>query len=160
MCGAIDTTLSAICSGIVHSRVGACDPRGLFAKCVLHDDSHYTLGVTSLRPSSSKIWSIAELFPLPLSAKSKPTSATTYGKPEFVYVLDKRKRRANILIAFVPRCRPDLLNLSQERHIAPAGGRDLRREAFELRARTSPVRIRSRVADKIKVMEEPYEGPQ
>jgi len=137
MCGAIDTALSAICSGIVHSRVGACDPRGLFAKCVLHDDSHYTLGVTSLRPSSSKIWSIAELFPLPLSAKSKPTSATTYGKSEFVYVLDKRKRRANILIAFVPRCRPDLLNLSQERHIAPAGGRDLRREAFELRARAS-----------------------
>jgi len=125
---AIDTTLSAICSGIVHSHVGACDPRGLFAKCVLHDDSHYTLGVTSLRPSSSKIWSIAELFPLPLSAKSKPTSATTYGKPEFVYVLDKRKRRANILIVFALRCRPDLLNLSQERQdrdIAPAGGRDL-----------------------------------
>src|ERR1700739_12345 len=96
MCGAIDATLSAICSGIVHSHVGACDPRGLFAKCVLHDDSHYTLGLTSLRPSSNKIWSIAELFPLPLSAKSKPTSATTYGKSEFVYVLDKRKRRADI----------------------------------------------------------------
>jgi hypothetical protein len=50
MCGAIDTTLSAISSGIVHSRVGACDSRGLFAKCVLHDDSHHTLGITSLRP--------------------------------------------------------------------------------------------------------------
>ncbi len=40
MCGAIDTRLGAISSGAVHSRVGACDPRGLFAKRVLHDDSH------------------------------------------------------------------------------------------------------------------------
>jgi hypothetical protein len=30
MCAAIDTTLGAISSGIVHSGVGACDPRGLF----------------------------------------------------------------------------------------------------------------------------------
>jgi len=49
MCGAIDTTLGAISSGIVHSRVGACDPRGLFAKRVLHDDSHHALAITSLR---------------------------------------------------------------------------------------------------------------
>jgi hypothetical protein len=78
--------------------------------------------------------------PLPHSKKPKQTSATTYGKQGFVYVLDKRKRRANILIVFAPRCRPDLLNLSQERQdrdIAPAGGRALRREAFELRARAS-----------------------
>jgi hypothetical protein len=71
-----------------------------------------------------KTFIIAELFPLPLPAKSKQTSATTYGKPVFVYVLDKRKGRANILIVFAP-CRPDLLNLShgrQDRDIAPAGG--------------------------------------
>jgi hypothetical protein len=49
MCGAIDTTLGAISSGTVHSRVGACDPRGLFAKRVLHDDSHHALAITSLR---------------------------------------------------------------------------------------------------------------
>jgi hypothetical protein len=49
MCGAIDTTLGAIPSGTVHSRVGTCDPRGLFAKRVLHDDSHHALAITSLR---------------------------------------------------------------------------------------------------------------
>lgn len=49
MCGAIDTTLGAMSSGTVHSRVGACDPRGLFAKRVLHDDSHHALAITSLR---------------------------------------------------------------------------------------------------------------
>jgi hypothetical protein len=49
MCAAIDTMQSAISSGTVHSRVGACDPRGLFAKRVLHDDSHHTLAITSLR---------------------------------------------------------------------------------------------------------------
>jgi hypothetical protein len=49
MCAAIDTTLDAISSGIVHSRVGACDPRGLFAKRVRHDDSYYALAIASLR---------------------------------------------------------------------------------------------------------------
>jgi len=37
MCSAIDTRLGAISSGTVHSRVGACDPRGLFEKRVLHN---------------------------------------------------------------------------------------------------------------------------
>jgi hypothetical protein len=49
MCGAIDTTLGAISSGTVHSRVGACDPRGLFAKRVLHGDSRHALAIASLR---------------------------------------------------------------------------------------------------------------
>jgi hypothetical protein len=49
MCGAIDTTLCAISGGTVHSRVGACDPRALFAKRVLHYDSHHALAITSLR---------------------------------------------------------------------------------------------------------------
>jgi hypothetical protein len=49
MCGAIDTTLGAISSGTVHSRVGACDPHGLFAKRVLHGDSHRALAIASLR---------------------------------------------------------------------------------------------------------------
>jgi len=49
MCGAIDTRLGAIFSGTLQSRVGACDPRGLFAKRVLHDDSHHALAITSLR---------------------------------------------------------------------------------------------------------------
>ena len=49
MCGAIDTTLRAISSGTVHSRVGACDPRGLFAKRVLNRDSHHALAIASLR---------------------------------------------------------------------------------------------------------------
>lgn len=49
MCGAIDKTLGAISSGTVHSRVGACDPRGLFAKRVFHDDSHHALAIPSLR---------------------------------------------------------------------------------------------------------------
>src|SRR5437899_394011 len=49
MCGAIDSTLGAISSGALHSRLGACDPRGLFAKRVLHGDSHYALGITSLK---------------------------------------------------------------------------------------------------------------
>jgi len=48
MCGAIDTTLGAISSGTVHSRVGACDPRGLFAKRVLNGDSHHALAIASL----------------------------------------------------------------------------------------------------------------
>jgi hypothetical protein len=43
MCGAIDTTLGAISSGTVHSRVGACDPRGLFAKRVLNGHPHGAL---------------------------------------------------------------------------------------------------------------------
>ena len=78
MCGAIDATLGAISSGTVHSRVGACDPRGLFAKRVLHDDSHYAHGITSLRSlinlSSKKICSMTEHpVPLPRSEKSKQT---------------------------------------------------------------------------------------
>jgi len=48
MCGAIDTTLSAISNGTVHSRVGVCDPRGLFAKRVLNGDSHHALAIASL----------------------------------------------------------------------------------------------------------------
>ena len=48
MCGAIGTSLGAIFSGTVHSRVGACDPRGLFAKRVLHGDSHHALAIASL----------------------------------------------------------------------------------------------------------------
>jgi hypothetical protein len=48
MSGAIDSTLGAISSGTVHSRVGACDPRGLFAKRILHGDSHRALAIASL----------------------------------------------------------------------------------------------------------------
>ncbi len=43
MCAAIDTTLGAISSGTVHSRVGACDPRGLFSKHVLNGHPHGVL---------------------------------------------------------------------------------------------------------------------
>ncbi len=39
----------SISSGTVHSRVGACDPRDLFAKRVLHGDSHHALAIASLR---------------------------------------------------------------------------------------------------------------
>jgi hypothetical protein len=49
MCGAIDTTLGAISRGSVHSRVGACDPRCLFAKRVLNGDSHHALAIASLK---------------------------------------------------------------------------------------------------------------
>ncbi len=49
MCGAVDSTLGAITSGALHSRVGACDPRGLFAKRVLHGDSQHALAIASLR---------------------------------------------------------------------------------------------------------------
>jgi hypothetical protein len=49
MCGAIDTTLGAISSGTVHSRVDACNPRGLFAKRVLNGDSHSAVAIASLR---------------------------------------------------------------------------------------------------------------
>lgn len=49
MCAAIDATLGAISSGTVHSRVGACDSRGLFAKRVLHDDSQHALAIASSR---------------------------------------------------------------------------------------------------------------
>jgi hypothetical protein len=48
MCGAIDTTLGAISSGTVHTGVGACDPRGLFAKRVLNGDLHHALAIASL----------------------------------------------------------------------------------------------------------------
>jgi hypothetical protein len=48
MCGAIDTTLGAISSGNVHSRIDACDPRDFFAKRVLHRDSHRALAIASL----------------------------------------------------------------------------------------------------------------
>lgn len=48
MCAAIETTLGAISSGTVHSRVGACEPYGLFAKRVLHGDSHHALAIASL----------------------------------------------------------------------------------------------------------------
>jgi hypothetical protein len=49
MCAAIDTTLGAISSGTVYSHVGAGDPRGLFAKRVLHGDSQHALAIASLR---------------------------------------------------------------------------------------------------------------
>jgi hypothetical protein len=49
MCAGIDTTLGAISSGTVHSRVSACDLRGLFAKRVLSGDSHHALAIASLR---------------------------------------------------------------------------------------------------------------
>jgi hypothetical protein len=55
MCAAIDTTLDAIFSGTVPSRVGACDPHGLFAKRVLHGDSHHALAIASLRYLIQKI---------------------------------------------------------------------------------------------------------
>ena len=48
MCVAIAATLGAIYSGTVHSRVGACDPRGLFAKRILNGDSHRALAIASL----------------------------------------------------------------------------------------------------------------
>ena len=48
MCAAIETTLGAVSSGTVHSLVGACDPRGLFAKRVLHRDSYRALAIASL----------------------------------------------------------------------------------------------------------------
>jgi hypothetical protein len=48
MCGAIDSTLGAISSGALHSRVGLCDPRDLFAKRVLNGDSHHALAIASL----------------------------------------------------------------------------------------------------------------
>ncbi len=50
-----DTTLGAISSGTVHSRVGACDPRGLFAKRVLNGDSHHALAIASLSYLMPKI---------------------------------------------------------------------------------------------------------
>ena len=49
MCCAIDTTLGAVSGTTLHSRVGSCDPRGVFTKRLLHDDSHNALGITSLR---------------------------------------------------------------------------------------------------------------
>jgi hypothetical protein len=49
MCAAIEATLGAVSSGTVHSRVGAYDPHGLFAKRVLHGDSHHALAIASLR---------------------------------------------------------------------------------------------------------------
>jgi hypothetical protein len=55
MCGAIDSTLGAIFSGILHSRVGVCDPHGLFAKRVLHSHPHGVLSsawVTSRVPKA------------------------------------------------------------------------------------------------------------
>ena len=54
MCAGIDATLGAISSGTVHSHVGACDPRGLFAKRVLNGDSHHALAIASLSDLSRK----------------------------------------------------------------------------------------------------------
>jgi len=51
MCAAIAATLGAISSGTVHSRVDACDPHGLFAKRILHGDSHHALAIASLTNS-------------------------------------------------------------------------------------------------------------
>ena len=48
MRAAIDTTLGAVSSGTVYSRVSACDPLGLFAKRVLNGDSHHALAIASL----------------------------------------------------------------------------------------------------------------
>jgi len=48
MCAAIDSTLGAISSGTLYSRVGACDPRTLFAKRVFNGDSHHALAIASL----------------------------------------------------------------------------------------------------------------
>jgi hypothetical protein len=48
MSGAIDTTLGAIPSDTVHSRVGACDPRSVFAKRILNGDSHRAPAIASL----------------------------------------------------------------------------------------------------------------
>ena len=58
MCAAIDATLGAISSGTVHSRVGACDPPGLFAKRVLNGDSHHALVIASLAiyPEKPNLW--------------------------------------------------------------------------------------------------------
>jgi hypothetical protein len=48
MCSAIDTTLGAISSGTVHSRVGACEPHSVFAKRILNGDSHRAPAIASL----------------------------------------------------------------------------------------------------------------
>jgi hypothetical protein len=68
MRAAIDTMLRAVSNGTLHSRVGACDPRGFFAKRALHDDSQHALGSTSLRTGRP--------FPLPRSEKSGQSRAT------------------------------------------------------------------------------------
>ena len=48
MCAAIGTTLGAISSVTVHSRVGACNPRIVFAERILNGDSHRAPAIASL----------------------------------------------------------------------------------------------------------------
>ena len=62
MCGAIVTTLGAISGGNVHSRVGVCDPRGLFAERVLHGDSHHALAIASLTNSFNSCATAKQIF--------------------------------------------------------------------------------------------------
>ena len=73
MCDANDATPRAISSGTVHSRIGARDPRGLFAKRVLNDDSHHALAITSLRSlvQENMVYKCANSLPLPRSENSK-----------------------------------------------------------------------------------------
>jgi hypothetical protein len=69
MCAAIEKTLGAISSGTVYSRVGACDPRGLFAKPVLRGDPDRFFAVVSLSYPSRKIRSLCGRPPRKLKAK-------------------------------------------------------------------------------------------
>jgi hypothetical protein len=60
MCGSIDPTRGAILGGTLHSRVGACDPRGLFAKHVLNRHPN------GARTTSASRWTYRGLLHAPL----------------------------------------------------------------------------------------------
>jgi hypothetical protein len=97
MCGAIDTRLGAISSGTVHSCVGGCDPRGLFAKRVLYDDWHHALAITSLRSliQENMVYKCATRFHFRIPKNLSRREQLLMPSRGFVYVLDKRKRRAD-----------------------------------------------------------------
>jgi len=92
MCAAIDTTLGAISSGIVHSRVGACDTHGFFAKCVLHRDSYHALANISIGSFIQENM----VYECPTRSHFRVRKADMLNylcQAEVIYVLDKRKTR-------------------------------------------------------------------
>jgi hypothetical protein len=93
MRGAIDTMHGSISSGTVHSRIGACDPRGLFAKRVLNGDSHHALAITSLRSliQGNKIYKCATGFHFRVPRNLGTLGATHCVKSALVVSLTSEK---------------------------------------------------------------------
>lgn len=139
--------------------MGRSDPCGLFAKRVLSGDSHHALAIASLRSliQENMVHKCATRFPLPRPEKSGQSCATYCLKSALVVFLTSGKDGEIVRVCRQPN-----------RAVSGRGRRPCRRKflftsilrcPLESAFSSPPVKIRSSVAYKLEVREEPYERP-